>query len=87
MRHRMRQPPALLDQGQPLSDFQVHHLAKDLSAKTTNRPFAAAPVDSLLGAQQEVMRSCRLSMVELQVVKKLASSGEKYLHCSIIVDI
>ena len=52
MRHRLRQPPALLDQGQPLSDFQVHHLAKDLGAKATNRPFAAGPVDSSQGAQQ-----------------------------------
>ncbi len=33
----MRQLPARLNQGQPLSDFQVHHLAQDLGAKATNR--------------------------------------------------
>ncbi len=63
--HRLRRPPALLDQGQILSDFQVHHLAKDLGAKATNHPFAVGPVVSSQGAQLVVLCSGRLGIVQL----------------------
>jgi hypothetical protein len=48
-----------------LSDFQVHHQAKDLGAKATNRQFTVSLVSPTCGAQQLAICSRQLGILQI----------------------